>query len=103
MINKIVQSMAEALAGVRDRRRARRVWVLMEHQTKSAESRLVRRCTYPLTAPGAVKRVYTNLAVLDVTGQGFAVREMAPGLTLEALQKVTGAPLQPTTREGGPK
>ena len=101
MINKIVQSMAEALAGIRDRRR--RVWVLMEHQTKSAGSRLVRRCTYPLTALGAVKRVYTNLAVLDVTGQGFAVREMASGLTLEALQKVTGTPLQPTTREGGPK
>ena len=80
-----------------------RVWVLMEHQTKSGESRLVRRCTYPLTALGAVKRVYTNLAVLDVTGQGFAVREMAPGLTLEALQKVTRAPLQPTPREGGPK
>jgi len=57
MINKIVQSMAEALAGIRDRRR--RVWVLMEHQTKSAGSRLVRRCTYPLTAPGAVKRVCT--------------------------------------------
>jgi 3-oxoadipate CoA-transferase, beta subunit len=72
---------------------ARRVWVLMEHQTKSGESRLVRRCTYPLTALGVVKRVYTNLAVLDVTGEGFAVREMVPGLTFEALQKVTGAPL----------
>ena len=46
---------------------ARRVWVLMEHQTKSGESRLVRRCTYPLTALGVVKRVYTNLAILDVT------------------------------------
>ena len=94
MINKIVQSMAEALAGIRDRRRARRVWVLMEHQTKSAESRLVRRCTYPLTAPGAVKRVYTNLAVLDVTEEGFVMRDMVPGLTLEALQDVTEAQLR---------
>ena len=72
---------------------ARRVWVLMEHQTKSGESRLVRRCSYPLTALGVVKRVYSNLAVLDVTPDGFAVREMIEGLTLGALQKVNGAPL----------
>ena len=72
---------------------ARQVWVLMEHQTKSGESRLVRRCTYPLTALGVVKRVYTNLAVLDVTAEGFAVREMVEGLTLDALQKLTDAPL----------
>jgi 3-oxoadipate CoA-transferase, beta subunit len=72
---------------------ARQVWVLMEHQTKSGESRLVRRCTYPLTALGVVKRVYTNLAVLDVTAEGFAVCEMVEGLSLEALQKVTDAPL----------
>ena len=73
---------------------ARQLWVMMEHLTKSGDSRVVRRCTYPLTALGAVKRVYTNLAVLDVTDQGFAVREMAPGLTLDALQKVTDAPLR---------
>jgi 3-oxoadipate CoA-transferase, beta subunit len=72
---------------------ARQVWVLMEYQTKSGESRLTRRCTYPLTALGVVKRVYTNLAVLDVTPGGFAVRDMVEGLTLEALQSVTGAPL----------
>ena len=53
----------------------------------------MRRCTYPLTAVGAVKRVYTNLAVLDVTDDGFVVRDMAPGLTFEALQDVTDAPL----------
>ena len=72
---------------------ARRVWVLMEHQTKSGESRLVCRCTYPLTALGVVKRVYTNLAVLDVTPDGFAVRDIVEGLTLDALQKVTDAPV----------
>ena len=66
---------------------ARQLWVLMEHTTKTGESRLVRRCTYPLTALGAVKRVYTNLAVLDVTDDGFAVREMVPGLTFDALAK----------------
>jgi 3-oxoadipate CoA-transferase beta subunit len=73
---------------------ARQVWVLMDHQTKSGESRLVRRCTYPLTALGVVKRVYTNLAVLDVTDEGFAVRDMIEGLTLELLQKITDAPLR---------
>jgi 3-oxoadipate CoA-transferase beta subunit len=72
---------------------ARQVWVLMEHQTKSGMSRLVRRCTYPLTAVGVVKRVYTNLAVLDVTAKGFAVRDLVEGLTLEALQNMTEAPL----------
>jgi len=73
---------------------ARRIWVMMDHVTKSRESRLVRRCTYPLTAVGVVKRVYTNLAVLDVTDDGFAVREMVPGMTLDELQKVTDAPLR---------
>jgi 3-oxoadipate CoA-transferase beta subunit len=73
---------------------ARRIWVMMDHTTKSGESRLVRRCTYPLTAVGVVKRVYTNLAVLDVTDDGFAVREMVPGMTLDELQKVTDAPLR---------
>jgi len=73
---------------------AKNLWVLMEHTTKSGEAKLVRRCTYPLTAPGAVKRVYTNLAVLDVTPTGFAVVDMVPGMTLADLQKVTDAPLR---------
>jgi 3-oxoadipate CoA-transferase beta subunit len=73
---------------------AKRLWVLMEHTTRSGESKLVRKCTYPLTAPGVVKRVYTNLAVLDVTEDGFAVVDMAPGVTLDALQQATDAPLR---------
>jgi 3-oxoadipate CoA-transferase, beta subunit len=72
---------------------AKRIWVVMEHVTKSGDSRLVRHCTYPLTAANVVKRVYTNLAVLDVTAEGFSVREMVPGLTFDALQQVTDAPL----------
>jgi 3-oxoadipate CoA-transferase beta subunit len=71
-----------------------RLWVLMDHTTKTGESRLVRRCSYPLTAVGVVKRIYTNLAVIDVTPDGFAVREMVPGLTLAGLQDVTDAPLR---------
>src|SRR5690242_1237317 len=77
---------------------ARQVWVLMEHQTKSGMSRLVRRCTYPLTAVGVVKRVYTNLAVLDVTAAGFVVRDNVDGLTLETLQKMTEAPLHASAK-----
>ena len=72
---------------------AQRLWVVMEHTTKDGRPRLVRRCSYPLTALGAVRRVYTNLAVLDVGEQGFVVREMIPGLSFEALQARTEARL----------
>jgi len=72
---------------------ARRLWVVMEHTTKDGRPRLVRRCAYPLTAPGVVRRIYTNLAVIDVAPRGLVVREMVPGLTLEALAARTDAPL----------
>ncbi len=73
---------------------AQRLWVIMEHTTKEGAPRLHRRCTYPLTAKGAVKRVYTNLAVLDVTPDGFLVRDIVPGLSFEDLQARTEAPLR---------
>lgn len=73
---------------------AQRVWVAMEHCTKAGEPRLLPRCTYPLTARGVVQRVYTDLAVLEVTPAGFAVREMVPGLDFATLQSRTGATLQ---------
>ncbi|MCK8784635.1 3-oxoacid CoA-transferase subunit B [Roseomonas sp. NAR14] len=76
---------------------AKRLWAVMDHVTKDGRPRVVRRCSYPLTAVGAVRRVYTNLAVLDVTERGFVVREMVPGLTFEALQARTDAKL---LREG---
>jgi 3-oxoadipate CoA-transferase beta subunit len=72
---------------------AKRLWVLMEHTTKDGTSKLVKSCSYPLTAIGATTRVYTNLAVLDIIQQGFVVREMAPGLSWENLQARTDAPL----------
>jgi 3-oxoadipate CoA-transferase, beta subunit len=72
---------------------AKRVWVLMEHTTKEGRSKLVRRCSYPLTALGCVRRVYTNLAVLDVTAEGFLVAGIAPGVTREELAAKTDAPL----------
>ncbi|MDP8984528.1 MAG: 3-oxoacid CoA-transferase subunit B [Pseudomonadota bacterium] len=72
---------------------AKRLWVLMDHATKDGKSKLVKQCSYPLTAPHAVKRVYTNLAVLDVTSQGFEVIELAPGLSRAELQARTEAEL----------
>jgi 3-oxoadipate CoA-transferase beta subunit len=73
---------------------AREVRVLMEHTTKEGAPRLRRRCSYPLTAPHVVRRVYTNLAVLDVTDEGFLVREMLPGMTLGDLQAASEPPLR---------
>jgi 3-oxoadipate CoA-transferase beta subunit len=72
---------------------AERLWVVMEHMTKDGRPRLVQRCRYPLTALGAVRRVYTNLTVLDIAPEGFVVRDMIPGLTFEALQARTEARL----------
>ncbi len=72
---------------------AKRLWVMMDHTAKDGSPKLVRRCSYPLTAVGAVKRIYTNLAVLDVTECGFVVLEMVPEMTLEALQARTEAQL----------
>ena len=72
---------------------AKQVFVMMEHQTKSGESKIVAQCTYPLTGVGCVSRIYTDLAVLDVTVDGLAVREIIAGLDFDALQEITGVPL----------
>jgi 3-oxoadipate CoA-transferase, beta subunit len=72
---------------------AKRLWVVMEHTTKDGAPRLVRRCSYPLTALAAASRVYTNLAVLDVTERGFVVRDIVPGLDLAGLRALTEAEL----------
>jgi 3-oxoadipate CoA-transferase beta subunit len=72
---------------------ARAVWVIMEHNTRKGAPRLVEACTLPLTAVRCVKRVYTDLAVVEVTPAGFLVRDMLDGLTQAELRKRTGAPL----------
>jgi 3-oxoadipate CoA-transferase beta subunit len=72
---------------------AKQVFVMMDHLTKSGQSKIVERCTYPLTAVGCVNRIYTDLAVLDVTGEGVRVVEVVDGLSLDELIKLTGVPL----------
>ena len=72
---------------------AKRIWVVTDHTTREGAPKLVEACSYPLTALGAVSRIYTNLAVIDVAEGGFVVRELAPGVTRDALQARTGARL----------
>jgi 3-oxoadipate CoA-transferase beta subunit len=73
---------------------AKQVFVMMEHQTKQGDSKIVGACTYPLTGIGCVDTIYTDLAVIDITPEGLAVREMADGLDFDTLQALTAAPLR---------
>jgi 3-oxoadipate CoA-transferase beta subunit len=73
---------------------ARRVFVMMEHQTKAGQSKIVDRCTYPLTGVACVSRIYTDLAVIDIVDGELLVRDMAEGLTLDALAILSGVPLR---------
>jgi 3-oxoadipate CoA-transferase beta subunit len=72
---------------------AKKTYVMMEHLTKSGQSKLVDRCTYPLTGIACVSRVYTDLAVIDLTQEGAEVIEIVDGLSFDALQEVTSVPL----------
>jgi 3-oxoacid CoA-transferase subunit B len=77
---------------------AKRVVVMMEHVARGDEKKILRRCTLPLTALGAVHRIITDLAVLDVTPAGLALRERAAGVTVEEIQAKT----EPTLIVSGP-
>ncbi|MBV8848037.1 MAG: 3-oxoacid CoA-transferase subunit B [Methylobacteriaceae bacterium] len=73
---------------------AKQVFVMMEHVDKNGTPKIVAECTYPLTGAHVVDRIYTDLAIIDVPGDGrLIVRAMVDGLTLAQLQKITGAPL----------
>ncbi|MHC1778095.1 MAG: 3-oxoacid CoA-transferase subunit B [Lentimicrobium sp.] len=67
------------------------IFVITQHNTKSGESKIVKECTYPLTGKKVVSRIYTNLAVIDVTDKGLFVKELAPGISYEYLQQNTDA------------
>lgn len=73
---------------------AKEIRVIMEHTSKTGEPRILEHCTLPLTAARCVKRIYTNLAVIDVTPHGLSVKEMVVDMTLERLQALTEPRLQ---------
>lgn len=74
---------------------ARQLYVLMKHTTKANEPKILERCEYPLTGAGVVKRIYTDLAVIDVTDEGLRVRELFGDNTFDEVQALTGATLLP--------
>jgi 3-oxoacid CoA-transferase subunit B len=71
----------------------RRLIVMMQHTTKKGEFKLVQKCEYPLTAPRVVSLVVTELGVFEPTGHAFRIVELAPGVTREHAEGMTGAPL----------
>ena len=72
---------------------AKKTFVMMEHLTKAGQSKLVAACTYPLTGIACVSRIYTDLAVIDVTPAGLKVVETFNGLGFDELQELSGVPL----------
>ena len=73
---------------------AKKTYVMMEHLTKGGESKLVDACSYPLTGIACVSRVYSDLAVIDITTSGLQVVDIVDGLSVEQLQTLSGVPLR---------
>jgi len=73
---------------------AKRVIIAMEHTNKDGQPKIMKQCTLPLTGVGVVKMIVTDLAVIDVTPEGLVLREVAPGMTAEAVQHATEAQLR---------
>ena len=73
---------------------AKSTYVMMEHQTKAGESKIVERCTYPLTGVGCVKRVYTDLATLAIGPHGVTALDWVDGLQFDELVRISGVPLR---------
>jgi 3-oxoacid CoA-transferase subunit B len=72
---------------------AKRVVVMMEHVAKDGTAKIVNRCTLPLTGKRCVQRIITDLAVLDVAEAGLMLRELAPGVGIDAIRAATEAPI----------
>lgn len=79
----------DLVAGVKN------VWVITDHNTKDGQFKIVNNCNFPLTGKGVVDRIYTNLAIIEVTQKGLKVRELAPGVSFDYLQEHTEPTLIP--------
>ena len=73
---------------------AKKTYVMMEHLTKSGESKIVAACSYPLTGIACVSRIYSDLAVIDITPQGLLVVDIVNGLRFDELESLSGVPLK---------
>lgn len=71
------------------------IYVITQHCTKHGEPKLVESCTYPLTGPAVIDRVYTDLAVIDITPRGFQLVELSPGVSFDYVRERTAATLIP--------
>jgi 3-oxoadipate CoA-transferase beta subunit len=72
---------------------AKQTWVMMDLLTKQGQSKIVRACTYPITGLACVKRIYTDLATLEITAQGLRLIDSVEGLAREELEKLVGLPI----------
>jgi 3-oxoadipate CoA-transferase beta subunit len=77
----------DLVAGVRN------IFVITKHTTKIGEPKIVEQCKYPLTGKGVVKRIYTDLAIIDISSSGLIIKELAPGISFEYVQQRTAAKL----------